>query len=168
MKRLASVLASLALALLILGAVFLSIATAKPDVHLFCGLTQGNWCALNVLAEKLRSMGYRAKVYSHWTQPSSVMKRGDVLIGHSKGADNVSSTKGARLAVSIDATVANRGARSRTVNYYDPANRIPFLICCGGAAVNGAQNVIWRKPHVAMAADPRLHSTIIKRIARLK
>jgi hypothetical protein len=141
---------------------------AKPSVHLFCGLTQGNWCALNQLAAKLRAKGYKATVYSHWVNPASVMKAGDILIGHSKGADNVVATPKAKRAFSIDATVANRGAASPTVNYYNPANRIPFVICCGGASVRGAKNVIWRMPHVAMAADQKLHSEIIRQIERLK
>lgn len=143
---------------------------AKPRIVLLCGLTQGNWCSLNALAASLRAKGYQTSVHSHFAVPTEIAKGNAVYIGHSAGADRVVAySYGARLVFSIDATAANIGAKSNNVvNYYNPNNRIPLFICCGGWKVAGAKNIIWRKSHTAMAADPKLYATIIAQIARLQ
>jgi hypothetical protein len=147
-------------------------ASGKTTVVLACGLFMFDKCQFNDLAAKMRRQGWDAQVYSHYVNPYSASAearaRGDFVayVGHSAGADRVVATEGSKMTFSVDATVANIGARPKTITYafYNPANRIPLVICCGGAYVNGAKNQVWRQPHVAMAGDPALHTLIIQRI----
>lgn len=65
----------------------------------------------------------------------------DRAIGHSKGADAILTIKAKRY-IPIDATVANRGCpkKGACVSYYNPKNKIPLGVCCGGWPVKGAVN----------------------------
>jgi hypothetical protein len=144
--------------------------SSKRVAYLFCGLLSFDICGLNNLAAEFRARGVEAHVYSHWATPDLVSSAARaagkeiIYVGHSKGADNVVASTGAHKVYSIDATVANSGAKIKnTWNWYNPRNRIPAVICCGGARVNGANNVIWRMPHVAMGSDPKLHAVILSK-----
>lgn len=151
-------------------------------VSLHCGLFSGNVCALQNLAAKMQRRGWVTQVSTHWSDPAIVAAPARAagarifLVGHSAGADRViarGKAAGARKVFSVDATVANGGAPSGLdyLNFYNPANRALFGICCGGARVSGdragSRNVIVRIGHIPMAGDARVHARIISEIAAL-
>ena len=146
----------------------------KAQVELYCGLFSGNWCALNRMRPRLEALGYHVVSYSHLAYPPSVSASAKAIglkvyrVGHSAGADLVVLfADSAAMTFSIDATVANAGARGPVLATYNPANRIPLLICCGGAKVDDAiSNRILRIGHVPMAAYPPLQDAIIAAIER--
>lgn len=148
----------------------------KTSVYVFCGLFSFDVCGLGGVAQKARAAGMNAEVYSHWADPylvsADARKRGDtiVYVGHSAGADKALGSKGSSKTFAVDPTVFNPGARKGVVTevYYNPFNRIPLVICCGGAAAVGANNVRWPKPHIAMGSDPALQARIMSQIRNSK
>lgn len=69
--------------------------------------------------------------------------KADIAIGHSAGADAVLRS-GAKDIRTIDPTFLNGGCPQGATckNWYAPIDAFPFLFCCGGYPVNGAQNIV--------------------------
>lgn len=153
-----------------------SIVRKSSGVHVafLCGLFSGNACGLIEIAAKAEARGWSASVHSHWADPVAIAahygKARLALVGHSAGADRIlnrADLAGARVAISIDPTIANSGAPDRVPadNFYNPGNL--RLICCGGARVEGARsNTIIRRPHVTMPRDRALQDRVIVLIAK--
>jgi hypothetical protein len=147
------------------------IVRKSSGVHVafLCGLFSGNACGLTEIAAKAEARGWSASVHSHWADPVAIAaqygKARLALVGHSAGADRIlnrADLAGARVAISIDPTIANGGAPDRVpaYNFYNPSNL--RLICCGGARVAGAHsNMIVRAPHVTMPRDRALQDRVI-------
>lgn len=157
---------ALALAFILLAAQAGSAQAAT--VRLYCGLFGIGCSQLADFARALNARGHKATVHSHFADPAAL--GGQVHVGHSAGADRALQARRARLVVAIDATILNPGAPAgvRTLGFYNPANALPLIFCCGGYAVKGAKNAIWRKPHVTMPGDPALQALILREIGRLK
>jgi hypothetical protein len=87
--------------------------------------------------------------------------KADYVIGHSRGADLAYSYPKAKI-ISIDPTFINPGCsqgKANCTNYHAPIDAFPFIFCCGGYSVRGANNIqvsgtpsflIWAPGHVSM------------------
>ena len=93
----------------------------------------------------LRAQGYKVTRKPWWAADSG---RYTVAAGHSKGADRVLRDN-AKTIIAIDPTFVNPGCqKGNCTAYVGPANKFPFLICCGGYEVRGAKNIAISYGHV--------------------
>lgn len=144
MKR--GALAALALLCLV------QIAEAK-SVLILRGMFGEAVAPMTDVAAALKAKGHKVTLGSWRSPPSGIF---DWVITHSAADRWVNSYPGARV-ISLDPTFLNPGCNGCT-NLYNPMNKVPFIFCCGGYAMNGAKNIVVRAAHVKVpsAAIPQI------------
>ncbi len=142
MKRLAAIL----LFAIVLAAP--AFAAAKPVCRSVTGIFGEVVSPLVTIRKELRKRCRKVYEEKWWALSAA---KADIDIGHSAGADAILRTATKRK-VSIDPTIANQGCPkgARCINFHNPMNAFPLVVCCGGYPVRGAKNIVAAYPHTAM------------------
>jgi|GEM_PF-6828887 len=132
-------------------------ATAKTYL-VIVGIGGRAVAPMTEIVQGLQKKGHKV-IYADWFAVPDV--KVDVAIGHSAGADAALKT-GAKKILTLDPTFVNTGcpARTKCINWHNPFDAFPFVVCCGGYPVRGATNIIAPAGHTQMPA--RMARAVVK------
>jgi hypothetical protein len=138
----------------LLAALFIFIAShaEAKNVLILRGMFGEVVAPMTDIAASLQKKGHKVTLGSWRAPPTGVY---DVVITHS-AADRWVNSYGRAKVISLDPTFLNPGCKG-CVNYYNPMNKIPFILCCGGYRMTGANNVVVPAPHVAVPSASIRH-----------
>lgn len=136
---------ALALAMMLYG---VTSVNAKPVCRSVTGIFGEVVSPLTSIRKELRKRCRKVYEEKWWAVSNAKV---DIDYGHSAGADAILRTKSKRK-VTLDPTIANQGCPkgARCTNFHNPMNAFPMVVCCGGYAVRGANNIVAAYPHTIM------------------
>lgn len=107
------------------------------DVLLVRGLFGAEVSPMTSIYDGLKKAGHRVVRTEWWRLPAGKF---DVAIGHSAGGNVLGLSVPLILTIDPVVTYTSCPAGSKCINWYSPVDKYPFLLCCGGWAVRGADN----------------------------